>query len=905
MIVFLKVSIMASAAVKNFLGDVSVENLKTLKKPELLELAAVLEMEEIKATLRKPVIARRIAERYVEDDEFSEEDLDQFPEPSKVTHMSETEEKIQLMQLELQREREERERMREEREHMREEREHMREEKERQIELKKMEMEEKKMEMEREEKVKRMEMEENERQRRFELEKLERGLGNKDKHIDDRFVASREVRLVPPFDETEVDKYFQHFEKVAGSLKWPIDQWTLMLQSVIKGKAQIAYSSMSVQDSSDYDKVKAQILKAYELVPEAYRQKFRSLRKADGQTHVEFAHDKEVYFERWCTSMTVDGDFNNLKELVLVEEFKRCVRDDIKSFLDEKEAGTLQQAAKLADEYALTHKKFGSQDRSHNFRRFQNKPGSTAVDTKAKVPDNKGSDSSSNKKDKSTVSVCNYCKKPGHVLSECYSLKNRKEKESQAKGNGLVKSFAETPVVDLDPSGSCCPSVAKDAILSETLMEEFLPFVSEGCVSRNESSAPTPIRILRDTGASQSLLLATSLPFCDETATGDYVLCQGIEGRTVSVPLHSVFLNSDFFTGQVKVGLMSSLPMKGVSMLLGNDLAGGKVVPSVCLSAQPCIDDDDSVDTDIFTSCAVTRAMVKKAKEEEDSVQSSTLSRHDSKTFHDSYGDPEKDLGFNHLSDTFIGTLFGQDLGGSQNSSTLESDVSGDFSLSRKQLIKAQGDDPEISELKEKALSDDDIAKVPVGYYLKDGVLMRKFRPSDVAADEEWAVVNQVVVPKVYRNDILSMAHSLPLGGHLGINKTTNKILRQFFWPGLRKDVSNFCKSCHTCQVVGKHKLDPPVAPLQPIPAFGEPFSRVIIDCVGPLPRTKAGNQYLLTIMCSATRFPEAIPLRNIKASTVSKALLKFFSLFGLPKDVYRELLTLFERTGVRRQGVG
>ncbi|KAL5015543.1 hypothetical protein ScPMuIL_007374, partial [Solemya velum] len=77
-----------------------------------------------------------------------------------------------------------------------------------------------------------------------------------------------------------------------------------------------------------------------------------------------------------------------------------------------------------------------------------------------------------------------------------------------------------------------------------------------------------------------------------------------------------------------------------------------------------------------------------------------------------------------------------------------------------------------------------------------------------------------------------------------------------------------------------------PVAPLHPIPAFEEPFSRVIIDCVGPLPKTKSGNEYLLTIMCASTRFPEAIPLRNIKAHNIVKALVKFFTLVGLPKAV-------------------
>lgn len=83
-------------------------------------------------------------------------------------------------------------------------------------------------------------------------------------------------------------------------------------------------------------------------------------------------------------------------------------------------------------------------------------------------------------------------------------------------------------------------------------------------------------------------------------------------------------------------------------------------------------------------------------------------------------------------------------------------------------------------------------------------------------------------------------------------------------------------------------------APLRPIPAVGEPFSHVIVDCVGPLPRTKSGNQFLLTMMCVATRFPEAIPLRKITAPTITKALLKFFTTFGLPKIVQTDQGTNF-----------
>ena len=95
------------------------------------------------------------------------------------------------------------------------------------------------------------------------------------------FDVSKHVKFVPSFAETEVDKYFQHFEKVALSLKWPKEAWTLLPQSGLVGKARAVYSALSVEDSSQYDTVKMSILKAYELVPEAYRQRFRNTKKAE------------------------------------------------------------------------------------------------------------------------------------------------------------------------------------------------------------------------------------------------------------------------------------------------------------------------------------------------------------------------------------------------------------------------------------------------------------------------------------------------------------------------------------------------------------------------------------------------------------------------------------------------
>ena len=155
---------------------------------------------------------------------------------------------------------------------------------------------------------------------------------------------------------------FLHFKRktltnISSTLKkWPKEHWTLLLQSVVIRKAREIYTQLSLEQSSDYNKVKELILKAYELVPEAYRQKFRNCKKENDQTHVEFARTKEQLFDRWYSSKKIGSDYPKLRQLMLVEEFKRCINSDVKSFLNEKEVETLEKASRLADDYTLTHK---------------------------------------------------------------------------------------------------------------------------------------------------------------------------------------------------------------------------------------------------------------------------------------------------------------------------------------------------------------------------------------------------------------------------------------------------------------------------------------------------------------------------------------------------------------------
>lgn len=125
------------------------------------------------------------------------------------------------------------------------------------------------------------------------------------------------------FHELEVECYFSAFERIAAALHWPRGVWAILLQCKLTGKAQEACASLSVEDSLCYDCVKSAILRVYELVPEAYRQRFRGLRKTSGQTYADFAREKMSCFTDGLAACKAE-DRNTLRELMLLEEFKNC-----------------------------------------------------------------------------------------------------------------------------------------------------------------------------------------------------------------------------------------------------------------------------------------------------------------------------------------------------------------------------------------------------------------------------------------------------------------------------------------------------------------------------------------------------------------------------------------------------
>nr|XP_033806336.1 uncharacterized protein LOC117363128 [Geotrypetes seraphini] len=167
----------------------------------------------------------------------------------------------------------------------------------------------------------------------------------------------------------------------------------------------------------------------------------------------------------------------------------------------------------------------------------------------------------------------------------------------------------------------------------------------------------------------------------------------------------------------------------------------------------------------------------------------------------------------------------------------------------------------------------------PNYFKVKQGLLYRCVTGKDPRDNRE-----QLVIPRGFRKVVLQTAHDHPLSGHKGAAATEIQVLRRFFWPGVSRNVADFCKSCSTCQKLSLSR--PARAPLIPIPKVGEPLTRLAIDIVGPLERTPRGFTFILVIIDVATRYPWAFPLRKTTSAALMKELMGLFCMVGFPREV-------------------
>jgi cleavage and polyadenylation specificity factor subunit 1 len=137
------------------------------------------------------------------------------------------------------------------------------------------------------------------------------------------------------------------------------------------------------------------------------------------------------------------------------------------------------------------------------------------------------------------------------------------------------------------------------------------------------------------------------------------------------------------------------------------------------------------------------------------------------------------------------------------------------------------------------------------------------------------------VVPAAFRRRVFDILHGL---SHPSVRNTVKLVTRAYVWHGIAKEVREWARSCIACQTSKVHKHTK--APHEEFAVPTRRFQHVNIDLVGPLPEHR-GFSYLLTVVDRYTRWPEAIPLPDVRTETVASAFAaNWIARYGIPSDI-------------------
>ena len=178
--------------------------------------------------------------------------------------------------------------------------------------------------------------------------------------------------------------------------------------------------------------------------------------------------------------------------------------------------------------------------------------------------------------------------------------------------------------------------------------------------------------------------------------------------------------------------------------------------------------------------------------------------------------------------------------------------------LKLKQLQELQKNDTYCRDVVRKLHKDRELQKIIIK---EEGVLYRLWI-------EDGRTFKCILVPQVLQDFMIILAHDY--SGHNSSRRTYNCLTKQYYWPGIRKQIFRHCKRCKECVLQNQG---------QPEKCFGHfdspdlPMEFICMDLVGPIhPPSSRGNKYVLTVIDMLTGFTMAVPIKNKNAEMICEA---------------------------------
>jgi len=146
----------------------------------------------------------------------------------------------------------------------------------------------------------------------------------------------------------------------------------------------------------------------------------------------------------------------------------------------------------------------------------------------------------------------------------------------------------------------------------------------------------------------------------------------------------------------------------------------------------------------------------------------------------------------------------------------------------------------------------------------------------------------KVYVPKdkKLRAEIIRLHHDMPIGRHGGQWKTVELVTRNFWWPGVTKEVKRYVEGCNACQR-NKNRTEQPAGKLMPNSIPAKPWMHISADFITKLPLAQ-GYDSILVVVNRLTKMVHFIPTTE---KMLAEGLARLFrdnvwKLYGLPKSI-------------------
>ena len=677
-----------------------------------------------------------------------------------------------------------------------------------------------------------------------------------EKQKSEKLAHARDPKL-PYFEESKdkMDSYLSRFEKYATANKWDKNVWAAYLSALLKGRALDVYDRLSTEDAADYDKLKDALLKNFDMTERGFRKKFRYSRPERSETFIQFSSRLCSYLNKWLTMAKVEKSFEAVCDFMARDQFLEACSRELFVHLWPKAFENLDAMAKEADLFA------------------EARGGVLSCVNKGQRDNNKGAAQSKleSKPSGKPEIKCGICGK-GHLTIRCYKNPDRKqaysaevasgssgskgrnsdyggeneqgtqiksEESESSRGRGYTRGRGRGYFRGRGKTDGTSRGAGHQMSFCKT---EINRESEDGIGSIYQSKVDSSLNSDSNVKEGVCYFLKSRLPTAEGTVNGRKVEVLRDTGCTCCTVKHSLVSDDQLIGKESYVTLIDETTQKYPLAVIDVDCPffTGKT-EALCMEDTLYdlvignINGSKLPDMSHFSAAAVTRSQ---AKQSENACRKLKV--------------PDQ--------------IINED---------------------KEALKQAQATDPNLDSIRGRVESRSitvsrGLNRGETKFVRKKGLLYRQFTKGN-------KVTLQLVVPVGFREKVLRLAHETLLTEHLGIKKTLDRVVSDFFWPGVCGDVARFCKSCDICQrTIQKGRVTK--VPLGKMPLIDTPFKRVAVDIVGPIePRSDKKSRYILTMIDYATRYPEAVALPSIETERVAEALIAMFSRVGIPSEMLME----------------